>query len=193
MDAWMAGDWLQNAGVWIWVAAPLVMMVVAVLPFPAEAPAMLNGALFGPVAGTALTWAGATAGAWLSFELARRLGRPVAGRIVGSSRLARADDLATRAGWGGLLTARFIPLVAFTALNWGAGLTSVPRWRFLWTTALGILPGCIIFTASGSGLAIALERLGPGAAVAGAVALVGFLIWRRHVSMERDRSGAAEP
>jgi len=62
--------WLGEIGVWAFIVAPLVMAVVSILPIPAEAPALANGMLFGPVVGPLITWIGAMAGAWVSYELA---------------------------------------------------------------------------------------------------------------------------
>ena len=182
--------WLESVGAWAFVVAPLIMAVVAILPIPAEAPAMMNGILFGPVVGTAITWSGALAGAWISFELARTLGRQVAERFVSPSGLARADTVAHEAGWWGLLGARFVPLISFTALNWGAGLCSVPRWRFLWTTAVGILPGAIVFTASGTALALLLERFPAAGRWLLLVVLVVAVwwMWRRRSASEPQRA-----
>ena len=166
--------WLESLGGWALVVAPLVMAAVAILPIPAEAPAMANGMLFGPVTGTAVTWIGALLGACVSFEISRSLGRPVAGRMVRKEVLDRADAVVEQAGWTGLLVLRLLPVVAFTAINWGAGLTSVSRWRFFWTTAVGILPGAIVFTASGSGLAALLRRGSIPAAWLASAAVVLF-------------------
>ena len=162
---------VDRFGAWSFVLAALLMIVVAILPIPAEFPAMLNGMIFGPLIGTTITWLGAIVGAWISFELARRFGRPLTERFVKSTLLERANRVVDSAGWPGLLTLRLIPAVAFTALNWGAGLTTVPRWTFLWTTTLGILPGAIVFTVSGTGAA-ALFRANPPAAVG-----LGFLVF----------------
>lgn len=195
MEELFAGiaSWMEALGAWAYVLAPLVMAAVALLPVPAEAPAMMNGLLFGPIAGTAVTWAGAMLGAAASFELARSLGRPAAERLLRPRALARADALATRAGWSGLLLARFLPFVAFTALNWGAGLTPVGRWRFLWTTGLGIIPGAIAFTVSGWGLAALLQRL-PWVAGALALVLLAGLWWRgRRRSRRPVEPGPGEP
>lgn len=191
------GEWLQAIGPWAYVVAPLVMATVAILPIPAEAPAMVNGAIFGPGLGIVLTWIGSMLGASISFELARRLGRPAAARLIGARALERADEAVMNAGWGGLLLARFMPLIAFTPLNWGAGLTPVSRWRFTWTTAVGIIPGTILFTASGWGLASTLERL-PGVAVVVAFLLIGWYAirrWRRPKpdSSANDPESAASP
>ena len=191
MGGFFAGveAWLTSMGGWAYLAAPLVMAVVAVFPVPAEAPAMLNGMLFGPVWGSVVTWVGAFAGAWISFELANRGGRSIAERMVSPERLRQVDRLAEDAGSGGLLLARFVPLIAFTALNWGAGLCKVPRGRFLWTTAVGIAPGAVLFTSTGVGLK-ALWARSPGLAMAfmvsTATALVAWTVWRRRTREARE-------
>jgi uncharacterized membrane protein YdjX (TVP38/TMEM64 family) len=173
--------WLADLGGWAYVVAPLVMAVVAVLPIPAEAPAMANGMLFGAVVGSGITWIGALLGAALSYEIARGAGRPLAERFARPETVTRIDGAVERAGWGSLLALRFVPVVAFTALNWGAGLCGVPRWRFLWTTALGILPGAILFTTSGVGIS-ALWRRSPttAAALTGAIVVIMALWATRH-------------
>ena len=176
------GTWLESIGVWAYVLAPLAMAFVSVLPFPAEFPAILNGMMFGPVLGTLFTWAGALAGAQISFEIARKCGRPIAERFVPEKSLEKVDQIVLEADWWGLLLPRFIPLIAFTALNWGAGLTPVPRRRFFWTTAVGIFPGAVVFTASGAGLPFLLERFPVTTWVmAGLItAYGGFRLYRRN-------------
>jgi uncharacterized membrane protein YdjX (TVP38/TMEM64 family) len=180
---------IESLGPAMYVAAPLFMLLVAILPFPAEVPAMLNGAIFGPVWGTAVTWAGAMLGAQISFELAHRFGRPLAARFLPNG-MERVDRVALSTGWEGLLTLRLVPAVAFTAINWTAGLTRIPRWRFTWTTAVGILPGAIVFTASGTGLAALLSRYPRSTPLmVGLVLLViVFTVWRY-----RSRSGGPRP
>jgi uncharacterized membrane protein YdjX (TVP38/TMEM64 family) len=187
MDALFANIelWMESLGGLAYVVAPLIMAAVSILPIPAEGPAMANGMLFGPVVGTLMSWSGAMAGAWISYEIARGWGRPVAERFVKDEAIARVDRAAESAGWWGLLALRFIPVVAFTALNWGSGLCGVPRGRFLWTTALGIAPGAVVFTSTGVGLS-ALWRRSPSlaAATVGAV-LVVSAVW-----VMRRRQGA---
>ena len=163
--------WLAGLGRLAYVVAPLVVAIVAILPLPAEAPALANGILFGPLVGSVITWSGALAGAWVSYEIAARWGRPIARRFTRDDVVVRIDQGVERAGWWGLLALRLVPVVAFTALNWGAGLSGVPRWRFLWTTALGIAPGAVLFTSSGFGLHALWQRSPP---LAGGVLL--FLI-----------------
>ncbi|MDX1577310.1 MAG: TVP38/TMEM64 family protein [Gemmatimonadota bacterium] len=184
------GDWLDTLGVWAYLLAPLLMACVAILPVPAEAPAMVNGALFGPLAGTAVTWLGSMLGATASFELARRFGRPVAERFLRPSAIDRADRFVVDAGWQGLLLARLIPFIAFTALNWGAGLTAVSRWRFAWTTGIGIAPAALVFTASGWGLS--RLRSGLGWVAVGVATVLLFWWWWRGRSRSPFGSGPGE-
>ncbi len=183
------GTWLESIGVWAYVLAPLAMAFVAILPIPAEFPAVLNGMMCGPVLGTLFTWGGALVGAQISFELARRLGRPLAERFVPEKSLEKADQLVLEADWWGLLLPRFIPVIAFTALNWGTGLTPVPRGRFFWTTAVGIFPGALVFTASGAGLPFLLERF-PTATwvIAGLLTAYGGLCLYRKSTPRRSKS-----
>jgi uncharacterized membrane protein YdjX (TVP38/TMEM64 family) len=171
---------IEGSGGWAYVLAYGYTMGVAIVPFPAEFPAMLNGIIFGPVLGTMITWSAALVGAQISFELSRRFGRPLVARFLRPEALGRADRVVVASGAPGLLLLRLTPVVAFTAINWVAGLTPLNRWTFLWTTAVGIIPGAILFTASGSGLA-ALYRKHPLIAVALALALVSFalLVHRR--------------
>ncbi len=178
---------IEESGSWIYVLAPLFMIVVAILPIPAEIPAMLNGMVFGWAGGVAVTWAGGLLGAVISFELARRYGRPLAERLVSRTAVDTVDRVALSAGWPALLTLRLVPTVAFTLLNWTAGLTMIDRWTFLWTTALGIVPGAIVFTISGTGLG-ALYRRNPSLALAlGAVAVL-VAVWTGIRYRRRARS-----
>ncbi len=174
MDA--IASFVEQSGNWTYVLAPLFMITVAILPIPAEIPAMVNGMVFGAAGGTLITWSGALVGAMISFELSRRVGRPLAEKVLSAGALAKTDKTAISAGWPGLLVLRLMPVVAFTAINWAAGLTSLKRWTFFWTTAVGILPGAILFTVSGVGLG-AFYRRNPEIAPVLVVALVFVVAW----------------
>ncbi|NIM52273.1 MAG: hypothetical protein GTN62_13370 [Gemmatimonadales bacterium] len=185
-------DLIENSGAWVYLLAPLFMIVVAILPIPAEIPAMLNGMVFGSTVGALITWSGGLVGAIVSFELARRFGRPLGEKLLSRQALARTDRVALSAGWPGLLTLRLIPTVAFTAVNWAAGLTAIRRWTFWWTTAVGITPGAILFTMSGTGLA-AFYRHNPEFAPALLVLALfaaGFAVYRyRRLASRTDAIG----
>ncbi|MEL6343588.1 MAG: VTT domain-containing protein [Myxococcota bacterium] len=144
-----------------------MMALAALSAFPAEAVALANGMVYGPLLGTAMTWSGAMLGACLAYGVARWMAPepgPVLARIQ-----AAADD-----PWA-LLTIRLIPLFPFFLVNYACGLAGVPRWRFVWTTAVGILPLSIVLSGVGEGLAtqplLVLPILGL-AAIAGTITVL---------------------
>jgi len=186
------GDWLKSLGWMAYLIAPFLMFVVAVLPIPAEVPAAFNGVLFGPFVGFLLTWAGAVAGAQVSYELSRRFGRPLVKKLVKPQSLQRLDDIVDRGGTIALLTLRLIPTVAFTAVNWGAGLTSIKRATFFWTTLVGIIPGTILFTATGSGIFQLLEERGALAALLVVLAATALLAVGGRWLLRRVPGGSAK-
>ena len=96
------------------------------------------------------------------------------------------------AGWPALLLLRLVPTVAFTAVNWAAGLTTLRRRTFVWTTAVGIAPGAIAFSATGSGLHEFLRDSGSaGGALWLGLGLVGLLLLAAIV--RHRRASAARP
>ena len=186
------GSWIESSGDLVYLAAPLFTVVVAILPIPAEIPAMVNGMAFDPWWGSLVTWFFALVGAQISFEIARRGGRPLCARFVPPRWLERADAAALIAGWPALLLLRLVPTVAFTAVNWAAGLTTLRRRTFVWTTAVGIAPGAIAFSATGSGLHEFLRDSGSaGGALWLGLGLVGLLLLAAIV--RHRRASAARP
>ena len=125
-------------GPWSAVGSVALMVLHSFLPLPAEIIPLVNGMMFGPWLGIALTWTGAMLGAVLSFALARWLGRPFVRLVVSEARWQQIATLPV--GPGALLMVRLVPLISFNLVNYAAGLLGVGWWTFLWTTALGILP-----------------------------------------------------
>lgn len=123
---------------WTWLASIALMMLHSFVPLPAEIIALANGMLFGPWWGVLVTWVGAMLGAVLAYGLARALGRPAVRALVPARYWARLEAIPVAAG--PLLVIRLMPVISFNLVNYAAGLLGVPWWRFLWTTALGILP-----------------------------------------------------
>jgi len=123
---------------WTWLASIALMVLHSFVPLPAEIIALANGMLFGPWWGVVVTWIGAMLGAVLAYGLARALGRPAVRGLVPARHWARLEAIPVRAG--PLLVIRLMPVISFNLVNYAAGLLGVPLWRFLWTTALGILP-----------------------------------------------------
>ena len=129
-----------------------ILIYVAVVAFSipgATVLTLLGGFFFGPFLGVLLVNLGATAGALLIFLAARYLMRGALMERYGSQLAALNKELELN-GANYLLTLRFIPLFPFFLINLLAGLTPVSVWTYLWTTALGIIPGSFVYSLLGS-------------------------------------------
>ncbi|MFC9973965.1 TVP38/TMEM64 family protein [Spirillospora sp. NPDC127200] len=152
-DLWDGiSEWVDSLGFW----GPLVFMVCYALAVSVLVPgSVLNasaGALFGVALGSAAVLVGATAGAALSFGLARLLGRPAVARYTGSGRLARLEAHLSRRGFESILVLRMVSLFPFGAVNYGAGVAGVRFAPYMAGTALGIVPGTLVYVGLGSAL-----------------------------------------
>jgi uncharacterized membrane protein YdjX (TVP38/TMEM64 family) len=130
---------------WIAPAFVAVYAVAAAVGLPATILTLAGGALFGTALGTLLNWAGATIGATLGYLLARWLGRDAVRRLLGR-RASLLDRTLGSLGFLGMLRLRLIPLVPFNVLDFAAGLAGVPLRAYVLATAIGIIPGCAVYT-----------------------------------------------
>ena len=119
--------------------------VLSALDFSGLVLTLAGGALFGFWWGALLNTIGANLGATGAFWLARALGRDGLRALVGD-RLARLDRLAEAAGPVWLFRLRLIPVVPFNLLNLAAGLTGMRWGAYAVATAIGILPGTLVYT-----------------------------------------------
>ncbi|GAB4290852.1 MAG: TVP38/TMEM64 family protein [Roseovarius sp.] len=145
------------------VATGFVVAYVVIVAFslPGGAVASVTGGfLFGAVLGTALNVAAATGGATVIFLAARAgLGDVLARRIEASDgRLKRIKRGLHEHEVNVLLIMRLVPAVPFFVANLLPALVGVRFVNFLWTTALGIIPGTCVFASIGAGLGEVFAR-----------------------------------
>lgn len=156
--AWRDQSWPRAAAIY---ALAYVAVVAFSLP-GALAMTLTGGFLFGPVAGAALAAGSATIGATLIFLAARgALGPLLERRLAGNdgflARL-RAGVAANQAPV--LLTMRLVPVVPFFIANLAPAFLGVRTWTYIWTTALGILPGAAVYAWTGAGLGAVFDAGG---------------------------------
>ncbi len=109
---------------------------------------MAGGAAYGTVFTTVYVNIGATAGATAAFFAARYLlGDRLQARY--GEQLNRFNKEMRKNGPRYLLSLRLVPIFPFFLINLLAGLTRVPPGTFIWTTALGIIPGTLLFAYAG--------------------------------------------
>lgn len=169
---------LNRWGTWASLLSIGLVAVHAFVPYPAEIMALANGAIFGFARGLLLTWTGSMVGAVLSYGLARLAGSFVREHVLNERSRGQLSLWHARHGVRTLLAVRLLPLISFSAVNYLAGLSGVPFWQFLWTTAIGILPVGILVVGAGAGW-LATEGLSLWIGISAILAVVPFvpLFW----------------
>jgi uncharacterized membrane protein YdjX (TVP38/TMEM64 family) len=165
-----------------WLAPAAFVAAAALRPFlaaPSWAVMSAGGLLFGVAGGMLWGLIGFTAGAFMTFGIARGLGRDaLEGRLRG--RLARADAwMAERgAAWLGAYTA--LPVVPLTPGHAAAGLSSMRLPAFTGAVIAGLLPRTAVFSAFGDAFARGdLEHIAAISAFIAFGAVLGIWATRR--------------
>ena len=175
----------------------LVFTLLTALCLPGAALLLLvSGASFGLVWGSLIGVLASSAGATLTMLGARRLFRERALRHVGPRWAPWQARIERDSGWI-LLSLRLAPVLPFVALNLVAGLTALGAWRFFWISALGMLPGTVVYVHAGRELAAvrSLADLGSPPLLL-ALGLLALLPWAGRWLRERlarPGSGQARP
>lgn len=148
---------------WMVLGFVAVYFLIVAMSLPGAAIASLTGGfLFGLGLGTALNVMAATIGASAIFLAARLgLGRTLSARLeAGEGTLRRIRDGLREHEISVLLLLRLVPVVPFFVANLLPALVGVSFRNFLWTTALGIIPGGLVYTWIGVGLGEVFDRGG---------------------------------
>ncbi|KUJ85236.1 hypothetical protein AVO45_17170 [Ruegeria marisrubri] len=154
--AWRDANYWALVGVFI---ATYILIVAFSLP-GAAVTSMAGGFLFGLFAGTVFNVTAATIGASLIFLAARAgLGEVLTARLEASEGTVRKlKDNLRENEIPVLFLLRLVPVVPFFVANLVPALVGVKFRNFLLTTALGIIPGGIVYTWIGVGLGEVFDR-----------------------------------
>lgn len=134
------------------LAPYLYVLLFTVLPaffFPVAVLALDGGLLFGLLAGSLYTFIGAMLNCTLMFMLARNtLRKPIhsyVGRKLSPYWQQKLDESGGRKGFLLLIALRLIPLVPYNLINYAFALTKMKFKTYMIASALGIIPGTVIF------------------------------------------------
>ena len=154
--AFRDSNYLGLAGIFV---ALYVAIVAFSLPGAAVA-SVTGGFLFGLANGTMLNVVSATLGATAIFLAARwGLGASLTARMEASDgAIKRLKDGLRENEISVLFLLRLVPAVPFFVANLLPALVGVKLQNFIVTTALGIVPGAIVFTWIGVGLGEVFDR-----------------------------------
>ncbi len=147
-----------------------------VLALPGTALTLAAGAWFGVGAGSFWTWLGATLGALAAFAVARWLAADwVQQRLQArGNRLTQFSQNLTTQGFWLVLSLRLAPVFPFNLTNYALGLTPVAVRDYLLATAIGLVPGTVVYTWLGAAGRSALTGDARGSLVGALLALAAL-------------------
>ena len=130
--------------------------LIATLGLPAFPLTLAGGAMFGLRLGSLLSWGGAVAGACGAYGLARLLGRDALRSLIGRWG-EKLNVVGERSGFAAIFRLRLIAVVPFNLVSIASGLAGVRFRSYAAATALGIIPGVIIYTYFADSLVAGVE------------------------------------
>jgi uncharacterized membrane protein YdjX (TVP38/TMEM64 family) len=147
----------QLSGLGVTGALIVVALILmhSVVFFPAEIVNATAGLAFGFWVAFPIVLVSWVLSGLIAYWLGTVAGRPLAVRLAGEQRVARAEQLIDRSGAPALLLSRLVPFVPFSLVGYLAGAARVPVWRYTWTTFVGVMP----ITAAATYLGHALDNL----------------------------------
>lgn len=138
---------------WLLVCGYILMyiLITAFLLPGAGALSIAGGFFFGTIPATIYIIIGATCGALLAFLSVRYLIGSWLQKQYENQLKAFNREIKTY-GSSYLLSLRLIPIMPFFVANILAALTKISLKTFVWTTAIGIIPGALVFSFTGNQL-----------------------------------------
>lgn len=149
---------------------------VVVAPIPGQAFAFAAGYLFGPWRGLAYSLLGATIGTYVAVRLATVVGREHVERLVDDDALASLDGLVERRGLLAALLVFLVPGVPDDVICFAAGLLGLDARHVAVVSVFGRLPGYLVLTTAGAG--VATEAYGTAAVLLGASGVATILAYQ---------------
>jgi uncharacterized membrane protein YdjX (TVP38/TMEM64 family) len=183
-------DWAEAAGPWFPLAFLVAHVVVTLFPFPRTAFTLAAGLLFGPWLGIALAVVASGLSALATLLLMRAAGWQLS-RLLRHPRVDALDARLYERGWPAVLSARLIPALPFSVINYAAGASAVRTLPYTLATLVGLVPGTAAVVILGDALTGDVSPL--LFLVSLCTACVGVALLGYEVRGHRRRSRADEP
>ncbi len=144
-------NWMEQLGVWGPIALILIYIIATVGMIPGTLLTVGAGALFGLWIGVLAVVIGSNLGAIAAFLLGRTLMHGWTEAIVARSpNIAVLDRAVAQQGFRIVMLTRLSPLFPFNLLNYAFGMTSVSFRDYVVASAVGMLPGTILYVYLGA-------------------------------------------
>ena len=144
-------DWLDGAQPVSWLLLVLGLAFGLMSPVPRSALSVLVGAVTGFPSGLVVVIIGSLLGGLGGYAISRSLGRAAVEGLAGP-RLRGMEQALSRCSLVAVLVARVMPMLPFMVVSYAAGLIGVRLAPFVVGTAIGALPGSVVYVALGASL-----------------------------------------
>ena len=136
------------------VLGPVIVILICIVAaitsvIPSFLVVFATTTIYGWVYSAIITWFGYTVGAGACFLIARYLGRDFVEKLSSKGQLNKLDKFLGDEGFKSILIARLLPFIPFNLTSYLAGVTSISFKDFMLGTAIGQIPGTIVFAALG--------------------------------------------
>ena len=184
-------EFFEGLGVFAPLAyVALVTVEVVVAPIPGTILYAPAGVIFGGLWGGTFSLIGNVLGAVVSFILMRMLGRSAFERFIEHEHLERLESRVADNGALVVFFLRVNPLTSSDIVSYAAGATSMPMWKLLVGTTLGMAPLCFAQAYLAESLLIAFPWLIYPALVGGFAYAVVF-VWAIRKSLKSAARAAS--
>jgi uncharacterized membrane protein YdjX (TVP38/TMEM64 family) len=129
----------------------MLYAVLGLSPIPADPLTLINGAVFGPIWGALVAWVGTTLAALVEYYIGMRIGNAAEFEKRKDELPWGLDELPVESAWF-LIGGRMLTGVGSKFVSYSSGIYRVPLLRYVWTTALSMFFGAVLFALSGFGL-----------------------------------------
>ena len=153
LDEWMKAlsAWVEKLGPFGIVVFALIYAVATVLFIPGSILTISAGLIFGVGLGTLAAWSGAVLGSSLAFLIGRYFARAkIEAKTKGNEKFEAIDEAIGKQGWKMIGLLRLSPLIPFSISNYFYGITKVGFWPYVAASAVGMLPGTLVYVYLGA-------------------------------------------
>jgi uncharacterized membrane protein YdjX (TVP38/TMEM64 family) len=144
-------DLIRRLGAFGPLASLVLYALLGLSPVPADPLSLIIGAVFGPLWGGMLAWTGMTLAALLEYYMGTRIASAAEFEQRKSELPWGLDELPVDSIWF-LIGGRMLTGAGSKIVSFASGIYRVPIARYLWTTAVSMLIGAVLFSLGGFGL-----------------------------------------
>ncbi|MGH7767418.1 MAG: TVP38/TMEM64 family protein [Candidatus Binatia bacterium] len=163
------------------VIIPAAYLIGSLLSFPVTLLILATAIVFGPLVGTAYSFAGCLLGAAATYAVGYFMGKDFVQRIAGR-KWQRVEEKIGQSGIMAVAVVRLLPVAPFSIVNIVSGAFKVRILDYLIGSMLGLAPGILVINVFAHQFARAVRNPGVGSYAllgAGVVITVAGVVWMR--------------